>query len=37
VKVNVLNEDFICVVINHSSGENAGTVLHGWYREIGML
>jgi hypothetical protein len=30
VKVKVINEDFIRVVIDQSSGENAGPVLHGW-------
>jgi hypothetical protein len=30
VKVTVINEDFIRVVIDQSSGENAGPVLHGW-------
>jgi hypothetical protein len=30
VKVKIVNEDFIRVVIDQSSGENAGPVLHGW-------
>jgi hypothetical protein len=30
VKVKVVNEDFIRVVIDQSSGENAGPVIHGW-------
>ncbi|MDR1562183.1 MAG: hypothetical protein LBS54_03715 [Dysgonamonadaceae bacterium] len=30
VKVTIINEDFIRVVIDQSSGENAGPVLHGW-------
>jgi hypothetical protein len=30
VKVKVINEDFIRVVVDQSSGENAGPVLHGW-------
>ena len=30
VKVSVIKEDFIRVVIDQSSGENAGPVLHGW-------
>jgi hypothetical protein len=30
VKVKVINEDFIRVVIDHSAGENAAQVKHGW-------
>jgi hypothetical protein len=30
VKVKVVNEDFICVVIDQSAGENAAQVVYGW-------
>jgi hypothetical protein len=30
VKVKVVNEDFVCVVIDQSAGENAVQVVHGW-------
>ena len=30
VKVQVVNEDYIRVVVDQSAGENAGPVLHGW-------
>jgi hypothetical protein len=30
VKVSIVNEDFIRVVIDQATGENAGPVLHGW-------
>jgi hypothetical protein len=34
VKVKVINGDFIRVVIDQSSGENAGPVLHGWPKGV---
>jgi hypothetical protein len=30
VKVRVVNEDFIRVILDHSAGENAAQVAHGW-------
>jgi hypothetical protein len=30
VKVKIINEDFVHVVIDQSSGENAVQVTHGW-------